>query len=168
MMRKKTLILLISLLATGCGLLNTKGGSSNGLTATFTISDTTGRATSTFRSGEAFLLSFVLINNSGDTFTAHYPPMPPIRFEVLRGDSVVVISNPQPTGPIIPHSNVVIEATFLEPHDTVHAQWKAPNTPYENSGIVLADGDYMAQVSFPSYDKAIMDTVQTVSFSVVK
>ena len=120
-MRKMTLMLLISLLATGCGLLNTKGGSSNGLTTTFTISDTIGRATSTFHSGEPFLLSFVLINNSVDTFTAHFPPMPPIKFEILRGDSVVVISNPLPTGPILPHPNSIIEAMFLEPHDTVQA-----------------------------------------------
>ena len=161
-------MILLSLVAGGCGLLNTHGGAKNGLTTTFTISDTTGRATSTFRSGEPFLLSFALTNNSGDTFTAHFPPMPPVRFEILQGDSVVVYSNPKPTGPIIAHPNVVIEAMFLEPYDTLHTQWKAPDTPYENSSIVLADGNYTAQVSFPSFDKTTLDTVEQIKFSVVQ
>ena len=165
-MRKITLMLLLSLFATGCGIVNTEVGSANSLTTTFTISDTTGKATSTFHSGEPFLLSFALINNSGNTFTAHFPPMPPFRFEILQGNSVLVYSNPKPTDSIIAFPNSIIEAMFLEPHETVHAQWRAPITPNENSGIVLAPGSYTAEVSFPSYGEAILDTVQYISFSV--
>jgi len=168
MTRTMTSMLLVSLFAIGCGLINTKGGMNNGLTTAFTISDTTGRATQTFHPGEPFLLSFALINNTPDTFTAHFPSMPPIRFEILRGDSTLVFSNPKPTGPIIPIPNVIIEEMFLEPHDTVHTQWKAPDTPYENSSIILTDGYYIAQVIFPSYDMAILDTMKQLSFSIVQ
>lgn len=113
----------------------------------FTVSDTTGRASSTFRYGQPFMLSFSLINNTGRMLTDHYPPMPPVRFKILRGDSVVVTSTPKQTGPVIAVPNVIIEAIFLDPHDTVEARWKAPDTPYENSGIVLPGGNYTAQVS---------------------
>ena len=168
MIKMLTLLLAISLGVIGCGLLNTNGAATSGLTTTFTISDTTGRTASVFLSGEPFLLSFALVNNTGDTFTAHFPPMPPVKFEILRGDSVVVYSNPKPTGPIIAVPNYIIEAMFLEPLDTLHTQWMAPDTPYENSAIVLAPGSYSAEVSFPSYGKAILDTVRHISFSVVQ
>ena len=162
------MIVLLSLVLAGCGLLNTKSSSSKGLGITFALTDTTGKPSSTFYSGEPFLLSFAMINNTGNTLVAHYPPTPTVSFEILQGDSVLVSSKPEQTGPTRVHPNSVIEAMLLQPGDTLHAQWKAPNTPSQNSAIVLLDGDYKAQVSFPSFDKTTLDTVEQIKFSVVQ
>ncbi len=159
-MKTTTMIALISLVLAGCGLLNSKGGGSQNLTATFSLTDTTGKADTTFRSGQQFMMSFLLVNTTPDTII-YYSVFcnPSVIFGIFRNDTEIVGS---PAG-----CDNLIGPNYFKPGDTLRGQWEAPNS-YEGL-VILPPGSYAAKVVFPNLGEIKgVSPVTPLSFSVIK
>ncbi len=154
------MVALISLVLAGCGLLNSKGGGSQSLTATFSLADTTGRADTTFRSGQQFMISFLLVNTTPDTIKYYSVYCDPsVIFGIFRNDSEIVGS---PAG-----CDNLISLNYFKPGDTLRGQWEAPNS-YDGL-VFLSPGSYAAKVVFPNlaHWKGV-NPIPSLSFSVIK
>ena len=160
-MKMTTTLALIGILFAGCDILKTKSSDNAGLTADFSLSDTTGHASTVFRSGEQFLMSFSVVNTTNDTLTYHYSE-PPVVFSILKNRSVVASSI---DGYAFPMN---VNTGLVAPGKALANSWKAPNTPAQNPKVVLAPGTYEASVSFSQFDEAKVDPVPTISFSVIQ
>ncbi len=148
MVTRVALILVISMVAAGCGLVNSKTGGTSRITAVFTITDTTGHADTTFAPGQNFDLTFLLINTGSNTISYQTGGrIPLIGFEILKGDSVI-------GGSIYAMPAIVIPpATFL-PGDTLRGECEAPigllaTTPQHTLvHFVLTPGSYVAKADY--------------------
>ena len=150
-----------AILIDGCDILKTKSNGNGGLTATFSISDTTGHASTVFHSGDHFMVSFSLANTTNDTLTYGYTGTP-IRFRILQDGREIASST----------DGVVflqyVQGGFIAPGDTFAASWKAPNTQFQNPKVVLMPGTYQATVLFSQVAEARVATVLPITFSVVQ
>ncbi len=131
------------------------------LTASFTLTDTSGRGIPQVRSGEDFLMSFSLINTTLDTLTYESGYGGPVGFRILQNDSTIATSA---DGYAFPEAFL---RGYLAPGDTMRAQWKAPNTPARIPKVVLAPGTYQAWVGFPNFHEAKVNPIPTIAFIVV-
>jgi hypothetical protein len=162
MMRTMAFMLLISLFAAGCGLVNSKAGGDDSVTASFSLTDTTGRADTTFAPGQSFYMTFLLVNTTPNTVTYTTVDVPPINFEILEGDSVIgrnvfavsYIANPLPI-------------KFL-PGDTLSGSCEAPKYILGAGGaqVVLLPGSYVAKAIFPQISGANVAGTSAAAFTV--
>ena len=160
-MKMMTTLALIAILIAGCDILKTKSNGNGGLTATFSLTDTTGHVATVFHSGEQFLMSFSVVNTTNDTLTYHYSE-PPVIFSILKDGNVVASST---DGYVFPMN---VNAGFVAPGKALAGSWKAPNTPAQNPKVMLAAGTYQASVSFSQFEEAKVNPVSTITFSVIQ
>ena len=133
------------------------------LTATFKLTDTTGRETATFRSGENFDFSFAITNTSDQQITYHKGDSGPVAsFTILQGDSVVATSL---DGYVL---LMVATTGHLQPGQNLGENWRAPNTPARDPQIVLSPGLYEAQLSFVGFDEAEVKQIPPLTFSITQ
>jgi len=166
MMKTITSILIASLVAAGCGLLNSKAGGTGNVTATFILTDTTGRVDTTFAPGQHFYITFLLVNTSGETVTYTSRDLPMINFEILQGDSIIGatvyaisnIANPPPVK--------------LLPGDTLRGECEAPadftTISPQNTlvHITIGAGSYIAKATYPPISGANVKGASSAGFIV--
>jgi hypothetical protein len=166
MMRMIDLMLIASLVATGCGLVNSKTSGNGNVTATFSLTDTLGQADTTFAPGQNFYMTFLLINTSGKTVTYTSVDVPLINFEILQGDSVIGatvfavsnIANPIPikllSGDTLwGECEAPIDLTTISPqHTLIH--------------FTLTPGQYIAKATFPQITGANVSGASGAGFTV--
>lgn len=115
-MRAILSLTLLSLIAAGCGLLS-PGGKDSKLSATITVTDTTGKTNTQFHSGEPFDVSFFLRNTRSDSVSYGMAGSIAL-FEIYEGNLMVSSSN---MGCPIPQ--IVINGS-LPPGDTLMFNWR--------------------------------------------
>ena len=148
-MKRVGLILVISMVAAGCGLVNSKTSGPASITAVFSMTDTTGHADTTFAPGQNFDLTFLLINTGSTTITYQAGTrIPLIGFEILQGDSVI-------GGTIYAISNIANPPPIkMQPGDTLRGECEAPidlwaTTPqHVPVHFALAPGSYVAKADY--------------------
>ncbi len=153
--------MLIAFLFAGCDLLSPGPSGDSTQNPSFTLSDTLGRSTSQFNTGEDFDMYFSLRNTTGDTLT-YYHSGPSIIFSILKGDSIVATSV---DGMAFPQ---VVIGDVVPPGDTLKARWTAPNSPARVEKLILPPGSYEAEVSFPRFAEAKFRALPPITFSVVE
>ncbi|MCL4511185.1 MAG: hypothetical protein M1470_08970 [Bacteroidetes bacterium] len=165
-MRTITLMLLLSLVAAGCGLVNSNVGATKGVTATFDLTDMTGHSDTTFAVGQNFYMTFRLINGGPDTVTYSDPTVPPIHFEILKNDSVIGAT-------VYAVMNVVvIPPSKLLPGKSLDGQCEAPvdlktiSPQHTLVPVVLSPGSYIAKASYPTISGANVTDTSVVGFTV--
>jgi len=160
-MRTFNLLALIAILMCACNRATTPTEGKGFLTATFTLSDTTGQASTVFHSGQQFDVSFSVTNTTMETLTYYYT-LPPVIFQILKGDTSVATSV---DGYVFPQ---VVLRGYLAPGRALQGAWKAPNTPAQNPKVVLAPGSYEAHVSFRNFEQVKVNQVSPITFSIVQ
>ncbi len=165
-MRTIASTLLVSLVAAGCGLVNSNVGGTKNVTATFNLTDATGHADTTFAVGQNFYMTFRLINTSPDTVTFSDPTVPPIHFEILKDDSVVAAT-------VYAVMNVVvIPPTKLAPGKSLNGECEVPvnlksiSPQHTLVPVVLSPGSYVAKASYPSIGGVNVTGTSAVGFTV--
>lgn len=153
---------LLSILLAGCDLLKNKSNGNAVLSASFSLTDTTGKPMGIIHPSQQFDLSFLLINTTADTITFHRGNSgPSVTFQILKDDSIVATS-------VDGYAFLqVVLGGFVAPHDTLRAYWKAPTTPAQNPIVTLYPGSYEAKVLFPTFDQVNVNPVSQIEFSVV-
>jgi hypothetical protein len=160
-MMKSIPLLLIAVFLAGCDLLSPGSSADSAPNPSFTLTDTLGRSTSQFHTGEDFYMYFSLRNTTGDTLT-YYHTGPSIIFSILKGDSLVATSV---DGMAFPQ---VVIGDVVPPGDTLRARWRAPSSPARVEKLILAPGSYEAEVSFPWFAEAKFRALPPITFSVVE
>jgi hypothetical protein len=162
-MKLLMLLILIALFTGGCHHATAPNEETKTLTATFTLTDTTGRTAAQFRSGEAFLISFALTNNTPDTIT-YRSGIPIVSFTILKNDSVFTSSY---FGCPIPKTSSILIVGHVPPGQTLQSSWKAPTPLCQSIPMVLVSGSYQACVSFPFFSGVKVDSVAPIPFTVI-
>ena len=161
-MKRTALMLLLSVAVAGCGLVNSKTSGSDNITASFSLTDTTGQADTTFAPGQNFYMTFFLVNTSGKTVTYTTVDVPAINFEILKGDSVI-------GGNVFAVSNIAnpLPIKFL-PGDTLRESCEAPKYVVGAGGtpLVLGPGSYFAKAIFPQITGANVSGASGAGFTV--
>ena len=141
-------MLIASLVAAGCGLVNSKTSGTSSITTVFTITDTTGHADTTFAVGQNVDLTFLLINTGSNTISYQTGGrIPLIGFEILKGDSVI-------GGNIYAMPAIITPPTKFLPGDTLRGECEAPigllaTTPQHTLvHFVLSPGSYVAKADY--------------------
>jgi hypothetical protein len=115
---------------------------SDDVIVSFTLSDTTGREASVFKSGENFIVSFTVRNQSDVALTYDYSN-PLIHYTIFQGDSQVCSSIDE-----MNYTAVVLHGK-LPSASTLKDQWVAPNTPGRiaaKNRVTLQPGTYQIKV----------------------
>jgi hypothetical protein len=133
------------------------------VTARFMLTDTAGFSAAQFHSGESFLLSFALTNNTPDTIT-YRSGIPIVSFTILKNDSIFTSSY---FGCPIPKTSSILIAGYVPPGQTLQSSWKAPTPLCQSIPMVLVSGSYQACVSFPSFSGVKVDSVAPIPFTVI-
>lgn len=160
-MKSWILFMLIAVIFAGCDLLSPGSSGESSTNPSLTLTDTLGRSTSLFHTGENFDMYFSLRNTTGDTLT-YYHTGPSVIFSILKGDSLVATSVDGMAFPQVVIGNIV------PPGDTLKAWWRAPNSPARVEKLILAPGSYEAEVSFPPFGEAKFRALPPVAFTVVE
>jgi len=149
-----SLLVLTVLFLGGCGTVENKSNQQTNLTATFELTDTAGDNTTTFQSGEPFLMFFSLTNTGADTIIYYSVGCrPAVIFQVLKNDSVVGTTPAGCDNVITPH--------FIALHDTLQGQWKV--------SAILTPGPYQAKVWYPNFDQVKgVNPVPKIPFSIIQ
>lgn len=157
-------LLLAVVIITGCSLLGRKSNRTSILAPTFTLTDTTGHVTTTFHSGEHFIMTFSLVNTSREGLSYRRgSTKPPVVFKIVRNDSTVATSIDG-----YAFAQVVLGG-YLAVGDTLKGRWTAPTTPPQNPKVVLSPGSYKAKVVYPAFDQEVtVKPVSPVDFTVIK
>lgn len=153
-MKVKALMLKVSLVASGCGLMNSKAAGSDHVIGSVSLTDTTGQTDTTFAPGQNF--SYVLMNTTDKTLTYTTAEEPPANFQILLqacpfnwiGESVFAVStvaNPLPLK--------------LLPGDTLKISVEAPQDLVDLKGapLDLLPGSYTVVASHPEITGAIVE-----------
>ena len=156
-MRAILSLTLLSFIAAGCGLLS-PGDKDGKLTATLTVTDTTGKPATQFYSGEPFDVSFFLRNTRSDSVSYGMAGSIPL-FEIYEGNVMVSSSN---MGCPVPQ--IVISGS-LPPGDTLRFNWRAPSgcTP-----ITLSPGSYQITSRSPGFDTSKVNPAQPIGVSIIQ
>ena len=156
-MRAILSLTLLSLIAAGCGLLS-PGGKDSKLSATITVTDTTGKTNTQFHSGEPFDVSFFLRNTRSDSVSYGMAGSIAL-FEIYEGNLMVSSSN---MGCPIPQ--IVINGS-LPPGDTLMFNWRAPSgcTP-----VTLSPGSYQIRSRSPGFDTSKVNPAQPIVLSIIQ
>ena len=160
----KTISVLVLLFGiVGCDLGERAPGSVEPLSATFRLTDASGREATSFRSGEEFDVIFVLTNTTGGEVTFHKADYGPLaHFTILQGDSVVATSIDGYAFPMVATTG------RLEPGQSLQEYWRAPNTPARDPRITLSPAAYEARVAFVSFENVKVKQVPPVAFSIIR
>jgi hypothetical protein len=123
------------------------------LTATFILTDTAGHISSTFHSGEPFILSFMLINTKRDTIAYYTGNIhPAVVFDISDSDTTII----EPCG-----GSQLILRRYILSGDTLSGQWRVTN--------ILASGSYKANIWVPNLDQVQgVAPVSAISLSIIK
>ena len=153
--------LFVTLLVNACSSPTSSNTGNGSLTATFTLTDTTGKRVDQLHSGEAFVLSFMLINITKDTLISHNMFMQPVIFSILENDSTVATSI----------DGMVFQQWMVDwhiaPGDSLQLKWKAPAPlAFPNWKVVLRPGTYTATVAFPNFQQGKVNPVSPIIFSI--
>lgn len=148
-MKAVGLVLLISMVAAGCGLVSSKSSGPGSITAVFSITDTTGHADTTFAPGQNFYITFSLINTGSSTILYQTGGrVPLIGFEILKGDSVI-------GGSIYAMPNIAnTPPEKILPGDTLRGECEVPidllatTAQHALVHFVLTPGSYVAKADF--------------------
>ncbi len=165
MMKTIASMVIASLVAAGCGLVNSKTGGNGNVTASFSLTDTTGQIDTTFAPGQNFYMTFLLINTSGKTVTYASANFPLINFEVLQGDSIIGVT-------LYAISNIVPIPVKLPPSDTLRGECEAPidlttiSPQHTLVHITLAPGQYFAKAIYPGISGANVSGASGAGFTV--
>ena len=161
----KNTILALALIAGigGCDLGEQASTSIEPLSATFQMTDTSGRQTTNFRSGEDFEMGFTVSNTARKTLTYHVGSSGPVViFQILQGDSVVATS-------VDGYAFLMVVVTgHIQPGQSLGERWRGPNTPARNPQIVLDPGPYTVRASFVGFDEVEIEPVSPIAFSIVQ
>jgi hypothetical protein len=139
-MRSGLFSLVVGFLLTAC--IFNKDLDSNHVKVSFTLSDTTGVETYVFKSGENFIASFQVQNQSDVALTYDYS-YPLIHYTIFQGDSQVCSSMDE-----MCYAAVVLHGK-LPPDSTLKDEWVAPNTPGRIAAknmVTLRPGTYQIKV----------------------
>lgn len=166
MMKTIASMLIASLVAAGCGPVNSKTGGNGNVTDNFSLTDTTGRADTTFAPGQNFYMTFLLVNKSGETVTYTSVDVPLINFEILQGDSII-------GGTVFAISNIAYPVPVkLLPGDTLRGECEAPidlttiSPQHTLVHITLAPGQYIAKATYPQISGANISGASAAGFMV--
>lgn len=129
----------------------------------FYLADTTGRVTTTFHSGESFIVKFRFTNTREDSldFTM-YDGGPFVRFSIYQGEQYIAGSM-DGMGVYFPVFN-----RSLAPGDSIYGQWKAPTTITQEPKIILKAGTYRAIADFPVIEELRTDTIAAINFTILE
>ncbi len=139
-MRSRLFFLAVGFLLTAC--IFNKDLDSDRVKVSFTLSDTTGVETYVFKSGENFIASFKVQNQSDVVLTYDYS-YPLIHYAIFQGDSQVCSSMDE-----MIYTAVVLHGK-LPPDSTLKDTWLAPNTPGRLAAkkmVILSPGTYQIKV----------------------
>ncbi len=163
-MRIITSILFISLIAAGCGLIDSNPSKRDNINASFKLTDTSGNVSDTFSSGKTFDMHFSLINTTGHAITYNYAGAPPVHFQILRNDSVVAASEYA-----MPNIMITFPDT-LNTGDTIQVTWEAQNylRATQNPSLHLPVGTYQAKVIYPSFNNININCTSLIDFSIIQ
>ncbi len=163
-MRIITSILFISLIAAGCGLIDSNPSKSNSINASFQLTDLSGNVSDTFSSGKTFDMHFTLINTTGHAITYNYAGAPPVHFQILKNDSVVAASEYS-----FPNIMIFFPDT-LKVGDTIQVTWEAQNylRATLNASLLLPAGSYQAKVIYPSFNNVNVHCTSLIDFSIIQ
>ena len=159
-MRAIILFAAFFLVLSGCDAGET---STEPLSPTFMLTDTSGHQASVFRSGEEFELTFVVRNSTGKTFTFYRgDSSPDVIFTITRNDTVCATS-------VDGYAFIQVPSiAHLEPEEILQGLWRAPNTPAQIPRRVLPAGSYEARVSFPDFQEAQSKHASPIAFSIIQ
>ena len=155
--------LFVTLLVNACSSPTSSNTGNGSLTATFTLTDSTGKRVNQLHSGETFVLSFMLINSTKDTLISHDELLQPVIFRILESDSTVASSI----------DGFVFQGRFqgwhLAPRDSLQHKWIASTTPPKfYSEVVLRPGTYTATVTFPNFQQGKVNPVSPIIFFITQ
>ncbi|HVN48143.1 MAG TPA: hypothetical protein VMU30_04910 [Bacteroidota bacterium] len=129
------------------------------LTATFTLTDTTGHPASQFHSGEEFVLLSSITNATQDTLIYRFD----ISFKIIKNDSVIIYST---DGCSMPPYYYPGDGHFY-PGQTLTSNWIAPTPTCKSSTTILAPGSYQACVLLPYFLNRKVDSVAPIPFTII-
>ncbi len=153
---------MLIVLLTGCHFLGIANQSNDTIYATFSMTDTTGKATTVFHSGESFDLSFSMKNTTKDTLIYGWAP-PMVSFEIIGNDSTVSYSYEG-----CPVPNYIVTAAEWAPGKSITESWKAPTSPCMQHKVILAPGSYVAKVHYPNIKNRKVTVSSPIKFTVVQ
>jgi hypothetical protein len=161
-MKRTMIILAFASARIGCEVAELVDTSRQSLSPTFQLSDTSGRETTNFHSGEEFDISFNLANTTGTQITYHKGDSGPVpRFAIMLGDSIVATSV---DGYLFA---LIVTTEHLAPGETLREQWRAPNTPARNPKIMLPPASYEVRASQVRFDEVEVKQPSPIVFSIV-
>lgn len=163
-MRTIISIIFISMIANGCGLLDSNPSKQEFINASFTLTDTSGNVADTFYSGKTFDMHFMLINTTNHAITYKYAGAPPVHFQIMKNDSDIA-------GSVYSFPNImIIFPDTLKPRDSIMVKWAAPNDwgPTQNPPTILPPGSYQAKVFYPSFNGVNVNCTSQIGFSVIQ
>ena len=165
-MKSIIFVLLVSLAAAGCGLVNSKATATDNLTASFTLQGPTGQTDTTFQSGQQFIMSFSLTNSTGHPITDLSSSIPAVHFQIWKNDSLIGMS-------VYAMSNAFVSIPdTLAPGATLQEQCQAPTSlraaaPAQGN-LSLPAGQYEAMVVYPGFTGAQVNCASSLVFTVTQ
>ena len=167
-MSRTIVLMMLSVTVAGCSLVSAGASGPSGVTATLRLSNEAGRADTTFATGQDFYMGFKLTNGGPDTVRLFTQSEPPVRFEILRNDSVIAST-------VTAIMNVVITQGFeFAPGQSISGACEAPvefrstNPGDTVTSVTLPPGSYVAKAVYPSISGAKVGGVSLVGFTVTQ
>lgn len=163
-MRTIISIIFISMIANGCGLLDSNPSKQEFINASFTLTDTSGNVADTFYSGKTFDMHFMLINTTNHALTYKYAGDPPVHFQIMKNDSDIA-------GSIYAIPNIMINfPDTLKAGDTIQVMWETKNYfgATKNTPLLLPPGSYQAKVLYPTFNGVNINCASQIGFSVIQ
>ena len=144
----------------GCKKNDSSTNVSDNINVSFTLSDTTGKLSTTFRSGEQFIVSFLLINTTSKPITYITDISPIVGFEILKNDSVIAQSE-------YGGNNSIPAPMLLLTGDTLQGVWKAPTSLWKPN-LILAPGTYEVALWYPTFPDGGVNPIKPIEFSIIQ
>jgi hypothetical protein len=160
----KNVLIVIFILAfiSGCKNSELVSPIKPGLKANFTLTDTSGKVSSEFKTGEPFDVSFSLTNTTQDTLKYDIAP-PMVSFKILQGNKFISNSFLGCTEP-----NIFVRGVILAPGKSIKGNWTGPSSPCEKQMVTLLPGAYSVQVSFPHPYNVNVNGADPIYFTIVQ
>ena len=157
-MRIAIMVAALASLIVGCDLGESTSPS---ISASFVLTDTSGHPSSTFRSGDDFLMTLNVQNNSNLQLTYYRgDDSPDVIFDIIR-DGIVVASS------VDGYAFVQIPSIgHLDAGHTLRGSWRAPTTLAQFPKVRLSAGSYLVRVSYPRFDQVGDGNILTTTFTV--
>jgi hypothetical protein len=160
---KLLMLLMIAFCLCSCHHATEPNKNTSALSITFLLTDINGQRTTQAHSGESFLLSCTITNNTPDTIV-YRSGIPLISFTISKDDSLYASSY---FGCPIPKVSDILFAGQLPPNQTLRYGWRAPTPVCQNMMTTLVPGTYQAYVFFPTFDGVNVASVAPISFTII-